>query len=582
MKEKWNISMTTGFRTGALLDRYEYLERLTISCMGKKYITNKKSTLPSTVKTIANRIDAYAKMENLLINYLVVDLYDKRSFQSLLKENEAILRYLHAQELYFDSSKNVNDTYLGNIAIPLFVLRLSLMQSNSKDSFIKHLFMMLQASFYDYPNQLKDYAKNTIANKATELGLKSKPIEWVSKIRSTSYPTMNTFENDLSNWTESQVTNKSKTTQLIICTNAIYRAGLLVKALRDMNSDFPSYQSVMEQQTKLLSSGDNKSTYLTIMQSELNHIDAGGFLSTNKMNHDSSTAHKMLFTHNNGLFAPFCINEQLKNQLNTPKKIDRLNSIFEEAPTTEAQNETYFNSLDIKDYMIRAIFSAFYFYFKSYLPNVHERHKSKYTEVQTQINQEITAGEKKDNTERAIINVLSMIIEELHKCWNSGESCKELAVFLFCFRINEQSTQPNTGELPERIFWDTNEKEYDEITKFFHCIADYNTFISNYCHDDWKVDFLCNPFKRLDDSLKAHFESNQQDFKKSVNAAFKKKRAVIVNALNTLPYEALTNVQEDVTSMKLAPYLDQLLPNVMKYILLPDEEKEAILKLLQI
>lgn len=320
--------MTTVFRTGALLDRYEFLEGLAISCMGKKHISNQMSTFPSKVKSIANRIDAYAKMENLLIDYLVVDSYDKRSFQSLLKENEAILRYLHAQELYFDSSKNANETYLGNIAIPLFVLRLSFMQSNSKDNFIKHLFMMLQASFDDYPNQLKLYAKNTIANKATKLGLKSKPTEWVNKIRLTSYPTMNTFENDLSNWAESQVVNKSITTQLICCTNAIYRAGLLVKALRDMNNGFPSYQCAMEQQTKLLSLGADNNTYLTIMQSELNHIDAEDFLSTNKKNYDSSTAHTMLFKHNSGLFAPYCFQQQFKNQLNIGKRIDRLKGIF--------------------------------------------------------------------------------------------------------------------------------------------------------------------------------------------------------------------------------------------------------------
>lgn len=251
-------------------------------------------------------------------------------------------------------------------------------------------------------------------------------------------------------------------------------------------------------------------------------------------------------------------------------------------PTTTAQNEKYFNSLDIKDYMIRALFSASFVFSIDSLTTIYERHESKYTEVLSQIYQEVMTGTKKDCTERAIINLLSLIVEELHKGWNAGEACRELAVFLYCFRINEQSTQPNTGELPERIFWDTNEKEYDEITKFVHCIADYNTFISNYSHGDWKADFLCNPFKRLDDSLKAHFESNQLDLKKSVNAAFKKKRAIIVNALNTSPFEALTNIQEDVTSMKLAPYLDQQIPNIMKYILLPDEEQEAILKLLEV
>ena len=574
--------MTTGYRTGALLDRYEFLERLAISCMGKKHIANQKITLPSKFKSIVNRIDAYTKMEHLLINYLVVDSQEKRAFQSLLKENEAILRYLHAQDLYFDGNKHANDTYLGSIAIPLFVLRLSLMQSQIKEGFVKHFFMMLQASFGDYPNQLKIYAKDTISNKATELGLKSKPTEWVGKIRPNSYPIMNTFESDLSNWAESQLVNKSKLTPLISCTNAIYRAGLFVKALRDLNNGFPSYRCVMEKQTKLFNSVANKHTYLTIMQSELNHIDPRDFLSTNKKTYGSSIAHKMLFTHNNTLFAPYYFLQQLKNQLNTGKKINRLNGVFSKIPTTTVENEEYFNSLDNKGYMIRALFSAYLIFAIDALSKFSEEHKSKYTEVLSQIHQEITTSQKKDSTERAIINLLSLLIEEFHNGWNAGETCKELVIFLYCFRINEQSTQPNTGELPERIFWDTNEKEYDEKTKFLHCIGDYNTFISNYSLGSWKVSFLCTPFKRLDDSLKIHFESNQQDLKKSVNAAFKKKREVIVNVLNKTPYKALLTIQEDIVSMKLESYLAQLLPNVMKYILLSDEEQEAILKLLQV
>lgn len=581
MKEKWTKSMATVIRKETLLDRYEFLERVAISCMGKKYITNQQVMLPSKAKSIANRVNAYAKMESLLINYLVIDSDDKKLLQSLLKENEAILRYLHAQDFYFDSNKKTNQTYLAHITIPLFVLRLTLLLDHS-NSFIKQLFMMLQASIYDYPSQLKQHVKSTIAEQATELGLKSKPTEWVNKIRLNSYPTMSTYTNDLSNWTESQTASKNKIDKLIRCTNEVYRSGLLVKALRDITGDYPSYQCVTEQKTKLLSSGGENSIYRTIMRTELNHVDAGDFLSTNKRKYDSPTAHKMLFTHNNGLFAPYCFQQQLKNQLNTSKRIIRLESIFLLCGTTKEKNEAYFNSLDIKEYMIRALFSAALTFTNQVLTEIYDKYEGKFTEVLSQIKQEITTESIEDSTERAIINILSLIVEELHKGWDAGDACRELAVFLYCFRINEQSTQPNTGELPERVFWDTNEKEYDEKIKFIHCIADYNTFIINYIHHDLKADFLCNPFKRLEDCLKAHFESNQQDFKKSVNAAFKKKRAVIVNTLNKTPYDALKDIQKDVTSMKLAPYLNQLLPNIMHYILLSDEKKEAILELLKV
>lgn len=320
MKEKWNISMTNSFRTGVLLNHYEFLERLAVSCMGKKYIKSQGATLPSELKSTVKRVKAYSKLKNLLINYLVVNSSDKQLLLSLFTENETTLRYLNAQDFYFDSNKSANETYLTNVTIPLFVLRLSLMQSQMKEGFIKQLLMMLQASFCDYPKELKSYAKCIITNKATELGLTSKPIEWVGKIRSTSYPTINTFENSLLNWTESQLINESNTTQLIELTKVIYRTGLFVKALRELNNGFPSYQCVMDKQMKLCSSGANKHTYLNIMQAQLNHIDVATFLSTNKKIHGSEIAHQMLFKYNNCLFAPYYLQQQLKNQLNTEKK----------------------------------------------------------------------------------------------------------------------------------------------------------------------------------------------------------------------------------------------------------------------
>lgn len=588
--------MTNSCQTGPLLNQYEFLERLAVSCMGKKHIQNKGVTLPRDLQITAKCVEAYSDLQNLFINYLKVDLSDKQTLLSLFKEHAKILRYLRAQDLYFDINKCVNGTYFTNVTIPLFVHKLSPEQSQMKEGFIKHVYKMLQASFSDYPNGLKDYAKRVLTAKAQELGLKLKPIEWVGKIRVTSYPTISTFESSLLSWSESQSVYKSTTPQIIELANTIYLAGLFVKSLRELNNGFPSYQCVMDKQTKLINSENIEQNCLNIMKAELQNNKPATFLSTKIKACGKVKAHKKLLNHNDGLFIPYYFQQQLKNQLNTNKKVERLNHIFSKLKTKDCEKEKYLKVLDIKDYMIRALFSATSNIFEKfskkfyeenevseqYLIKFYEESKSKFQGVESKIKTEIATGKIEGSTERVIINLMSLIIKEFHNNSNAGIVCRELAIFLYCFRINEQSTQPNTNKLPERIFWERNIEEYNEKKNSFKPIAEYNSYIHENLDSSWKVSLLCNPFKRLEDSLREHFDSSQQDLKKSINAAFKKKRAIIVGELNKTPYDSLLSIKKDIVLMKLEPYTAQLLPNVMKYISLSNHEKESILNVLRV
>ncbi|MBE8232992.1 MAG: hypothetical protein HAW67_04595, partial [Endozoicomonadaceae bacterium] len=346
------------------------------------------------------------------------------------------------------------------------------------------------------------------------------------------------------------------------------------RVLKDICGGFNNYNFYLSQKVILINDVSTNlncyESYYNILAKQINHQDAELFLANKRKQFGSSKATKKLINYRDYQFIPYVLQEQFKSDLVTPKRVKRFHNLYRELDKSIEQADVYLNLLDRKGYVLRALFSSLLFLKR--LPKVKN---DIYSVALERLNSEIESSSIHPKTEGEIIKSMTKLIKEVSLRYHAGESINTLAIFIYCFRFNEESTQPKAQAAAELLFWDSFENKYDEQRYEYVLIAAFNDFITLYANNDRYL--LCNPFFKLEYALGQFFDSKGlNDIAKVISQVFRKDRT-IVRLKNRTPYQALIDVEEDITSLKLTYYLETLLPNIRRFCSLSDSEKNKIL-----
>lgn len=561
----------------SLVHPHQFLETLAIACMGRSPF-EVQNCLPSEKKSLSKRLEAKYLMEKMLIEHLADLRSDRAAIRALLRSNEKILRYLHTDDLYptneLPQSNNLSLAYYQNIATPLLMIRLARHAARKKRGLLFHLHNMLQKLSDDYPINIQSYIRNSLIQFQKAYGVKYKPMSWVRGIRATTYPSVTTFKVSLDELIEKQPTINRQQNIAFGELKALYMAGLLFRTLKSMLGDFKDFGFYSAKMLALETHSCPFYACRSVIAEAVAHKDAALFLSDERKRKGNPTdATRALIEYNNYLFMPYVLQEQFKSDLTSGKRIVRLRNLFKKLGVEDYHLiNNYFNKLDGVGYVLRALLSSMLLYevnVEWFLPEFFESSLSL-------IKVEIQENELQPSTEREIIRALTIILSHISIQHHAGKSCNILALFLYCFRYNEEIVQPNSNVAAESLFWDTFGTPYKGQDSEYLLISAYNEFITRYAKPDNVKELLCNPLSRLEQSLKEYFESRHLGTKRAVNKAFRKDRT-IVRLGSKYPYQAVTEMEQDILLLALSLHLSDIMPNIKAFYSLSDEEKRGIL-----
>lgn len=571
--------MNTRSKFSPLVHPHHFLERMAVSCMGKLPFDS-NNCLPSEKKSLSKRLEAQCMMERILVEYLAERRVDRAGIRALLKSNDKILRYLHTADLYPTNEAphacDLSSTYYQHIALPLLLMRLARRATRHKEGVLFHLHNMLQTLSGDYPANIQSYMRQYFKKWQKDEGLKPKSISWVREIRPSSYPSFSTCKLMFDEWKEKQTVTNTELKAAFSQVKALYMGGLLFSALKKMLGDFKEFSFYSAQMLALENNSHPFNTYHNAMAQAAAHKDAAVFLSEHRKLVGKSAATRELFSYNNCLFMPYVLQEQFKSDLTIGKRNLRLSYLFEKSGVEDAHlMDDYFNKLDGLGYVLRALLSSV----MSFERLVNWVTPEFFESSLSLVRDEIQGNELQSGTEREIIRALTRVLGEVAIRCHAGESCNTLAVFLYCFRYNEDTVQPNANTAAECIFWDTHSEPYKGQACEYMLISAYNEFITRFAKPDAVRCLLCNPLFRLEQSLEVYFASQQLGSKQAANKAFRKDRT-IVRLGSKYPYQALQDLEQDVLRLALLPYLQNIIPNIGAFCSLSEEKKREILAVL--
>lgn len=570
--------MNTISKFSPLEHPHHFLERMAVSCMGKLPFES-NNCLPSDKKSLSKRLEAQCMMERMLVEYLAVRRVDRAGIRALLKSNDKILRDLHKADLYPTNEAlhacDLSSTYYQHIALPLLLMRLTRRATRHKEGVLFHLHNMLQTLSGDYPANIQSYMRQHLKQWQKDERLKHKSISWITKIRPSSYPSFSTCKLSFDEWKEKQTVTNTQQKAAFSQVKALYMGGLLFSALKKMLGDFKEFSFYSAQMLALENNSHPFDTYHNVMAQAVAHKDAAVFLSEYRKRVGKAAATRELIRYGDCLFMPYVLQEQFKSDLTIGKRIIRLSYLFEKSRIEDIHlMDNYFNKLDGLGYVLRALLSSVMSFERLVNWVVPKFFESSLSLVRD----EIQGNELQPGTEREIIQALTRVLSEVSIRRHAGESCNTLAVFLYCFRYNEDTVQPNANAAAECIFWDTNSEPYKGQACEYILISAYNEFITRFAKPDAVRGLLCNPLLRLEQSLEVYFTSLQLGAKRAANKAFRKDRT-IVRLGSKYPYQALQDLEQDVLRLALSPYLSNM-PNIGAFCSLNEEEKREILAVL--
>lgn len=571
--------MNTRSKFSPLDHPHHFLERMAVSCMGKSPFDS-NNCLPSEKKSLSKRLEAHCMMERMLVEYLADQRMDRAGIRALLKSNEKILRYLHTTDLYPSNEAlhacDLSSIYYQHIALPLLLMRLTRRATRHKEGVLFHLHNMLQTLSGDYPANIQSYMRHHLKQWQKDEGLKHKSISWVREIRTSSYPSFSTCKLSFDEWKEKQTVTNTQLKGAFSQVKELYMGGLLFSALKQILGDFKKFSFYSAQMLVLENNSHPFDTYHNAMAQAVAHKDAAVFLSEHRKRVGKAAATRELISYSDCLFMPYVLQEQFKSDLTIGKRILRLSYLFEKSGVVDGHlMDNYLDKLDGLGYVLRALLSSVMSFEKLVNWVVPEFFESPLSLVRD----EIQGNELQPGTEREIIRALTRVLIEVAIRRHAGESCNTLAVFLYCFRYNEDTVQPNANAAAECIFWDTHSEPYKGQVCEYMLISAYNEFITRFAKPDAVRGLLCNPLFRLEQSLGVYFASRQLGCKRAANKAFRKDRT-IVRLGSKYPYQALQSLEQDVLRLALSPYLSNILPNIGAFCSLSEEEKREILAVL--
>lgn len=571
--------MNTGSKFSPLDHPHHFLEKMAVSCMGKSPFDS-NNCLPSEKKSLSKRFEAHCMMQRKLVEYLADQRMDRAGIRALLKSNDKILRYLHTADLYPRNEPfhvcDLSKTYYQHIALPLLLMRLIRRAAIHKDGVLFHLHNMLQILSDDYPANIQSYMRQHLKQWQEDEGLKHKSISWVREIRPSSYPSFSTCKLSFDEWKEKQTVTNTQLKGAFSQVKALYMGGLLFSVLKQILGDFKEFSFYRAQMLVLENNSHPFDTYYNAMAQAVAHKDAAVFLSEHTKQVGKAAATKKLISYSDCLFMPYVLQEQFMSDLTIGKRISRLKYLFEKLGVVDKHlMDNYFDKLDGLGYVLRALLSSVMSLGRLVNWVVPEFFESPLSLVRD----EIQGNKLNPGTEREIIRALTIVLSEVAIRRHAGESCNTLAVFLYCFRYNENTIQPNTHAAAECIFWDTHSEPYKGQACEYMLISAYNKFITRFAKPDSVIGLLCNPLFRLEQSLGVYFASRQLGCKQAANKAFRKDRT-IVRLGSKYPYQALLGLEQDVLRLALSPYLSNILPNIGAFCSLSEAEKRDILAVL--
>ncbi|MCM2678181.1 hypothetical protein [Echinimonas agarilytica] len=560
-----------------LLDSYhQSLEGIAVNCMGKSLFGHRLA-LPSEKKSLNGRLKAQSEMEKMLVEFLANRGPDRTAIRALLAYHAKILRHLHSIDLYPTCDTcGLSSIYYQHIALPLLLIRLTRRANKHTQGVLFHLHHMLQQLPEKYPANIQSYMRQQLNRWQLNNGLTPKPISWIREIRSSSYPSWNTYKLSFSEWQEKQPISEAQSEAAYDQVKSLYMAGLLFSTVKKILDKFKPFSFYTERMLALESNSFSLSAYGQMMAKAAQHQEPAAFLSEHKKQTGSTDATKKLITYRNCLFMPYVLQEQFKSDLTSDKKLLRLRKLLMKSGVEGNHLITnYFNQLDGLGYVLRALLSsvmAFEQLVDWVTPEMFEQSVHL-------VKDEIRKGQPVPSTEREIIRALTQVLSELANQQHPGASCNTLAIFLYCFRYSDESVQPNANAAMERLFWDTHSKPYTEQACEYMLIAAYNNFITRFAAPDAVNSLLCNPLGRLEQSLAVYFQSRHLGLKQATNAAFRKDRP-IVRLGSKYPYQALQDVAHDVARLALSSNLSSRLPNIQAFVDLSEDEKKQMFAVL--
>ena len=559
---------------------HQFLERIAISCMGKPPFEC-ANCLPSEKKSLIKRLEAHCNMERMLIVFLADSRVDRTGIRALFKSNDKILRYLHTTDLYPTNETlpafALSSAYYQHIALPLLLMWLARRANKHNKGVLFHLHNMLQTLSNSYPSNIQSYIRLHFKQWQEDEGLQHKSISWVREIRLSSYPSFSTFKLSFEEWKEKQTATDTQLKVAFCQIKTLYMGGLLFSALKKILGDFNDFGFYSTQMLAFKNYSQPFDTYHQVMARAVGHKDAKEFLSENRKRLDKNNATRALINYNYFLFMPYVLQEQFKSDLTIGKRIVRLSNLFNKLGVEDCHlKDCYFNKLDGLGYVLRALLSSVMFFEGKVSWVVPEFFESSLGLIRI----EIQDNELQNSTEREIIRALTRVLSEVIVRRHAGESFNTLAVFLYCFRYNEETVQPNANAVAESIFWDTHGSDsYKGQASEYMLISAYNEFITKFAKSDTVNGLLCNPLSRLEQSLGVYFAERQLGSKRAANKAFRKDRT-IVRLGSKYPYQALRDLKQDIICLALSPYLSSILPNIRTFFSLSEEEKLEIFSVL--